>query len=292
MPGYDLSRIASLEERLADAESRQTDSAVADLELLVDLYLEADSYVPALETIERLLSMPAARALTPERRLVLECKAISCRIAQGNCQAALAHCRELDPIADDVASIPPRVQLHLLAAEALFRLGRLDECRERAQAALTLAEPIGDLSLLASALNCLGRVAYREGDLDRARDEYEQALALYRRLGDEGRTAHVRNNLGLVHKNLCEWDRAATHLNEALEIHRRGGRFAETANPLMNLGIVHQKSGDWERATAFYLQARQVYAQVGDQLRLAVTAIGLGNIARLERRFVESSTLR
>ena len=291
MPGYDLSRIASLEERLAVADARKAGSAMVDLELLVDLYLEADSYVPALETIERLLSMTAARALPAERRLVLECKAVSCRIAQGNCQAALAHCRELLPIADDVASVPARVQLHLLCAEALFRLGRLAECREQGQSALTLAEQGSDVSLMAAALNSLGRVAYREGDLDLARDEYEQALALFRRLGDEGRAASVRNNLGLVHKNLCQWDLAAVHLNAALEVHRRNGHFAETANPLMNLGIVHQKSGDWEKAAGCYLQARQVYAQVGDHLRLAVTAIGLGNVARLERRFVEAEGL-
>ena len=104
-------------------------------------------------------------------------------------------------------------------------------------------------------------------------------------------TAHVRNNLGLIHKNLCEWDAAAAHLRASLEIHRRHGRFAETLAPLLNLGIVWQKSGEWVGAADCYAQADKVCAQLGDEMRRAFVAIGLGNIARLERRFEEALAL-
>ena len=55
MPGYEHDRIASLEERLALTDPAGAGASISDLELLVDLYLMADSYVPALETIDRLL---------------------------------------------------------------------------------------------------------------------------------------------------------------------------------------------------------------------------------------------
>ena len=51
----DRSRIALLEERLASAPGMSGGPTPAELELLADLYLEADAYVPALETIDRLL---------------------------------------------------------------------------------------------------------------------------------------------------------------------------------------------------------------------------------------------
>lgn len=290
MSGYDQNRIADLEERLAVAPATGR-SAISELEMLADLYLQADSYVPALATIERLLALNDARTLSVTRRAALESKAISCRLAQGDCLAAYAQCREVLGHADEIDHPPVLGKLHLQSAEALFRVSRLEESETAAKRGLAIAEQEADLSLAAQALIVLGRIAYRQGDPNRARDAYEEALALYRRVGDEVRTAHIRNNLGLVHKNLCEWEAASTHLRAALEIHRRNGQFAETANPLGNLGVVHQKSGDWRKAQEFYSQARQVCLQIGDQLRLGVITIGLGNVARLERRFEDAEKL-
>ena len=291
MPGYEDDRIASLEERLALTDPAGAGAGNSDLELLVDLYLQADSYVPALETIDRLLSLPESRTLPPSRRAVLESKAISCRLAQGNCQAALAHCREVLRTEDQIESLATRARIHQQCAEALFRLTRLPESRDSGDRARMLAQECGDLNQMAHALNLLGRVAYREGDLPRARDQYEQALAFFKSVGDEVGSAYAHNNLGLVHKNLCEWGAAITHLNRALEIRRRHGRFAESANVLVNLGIVHQKSGRWDLAGECFTEARQIYLQVGDLLRLSAVTIGLGNVARLERRFVDAESL-
>jgi DNA-binding NtrC family response regulator/Tfp pilus assembly protein PilF len=291
VPSYDPGRIAHLEDRLAVGSERGSAQALSDLEMLADLYLQADSYVPALETIERLLSLPGARALSPARRAALEAKAVACRLGQGDCQAALAHCRDLLRDEAKIDSLPIRARLHLLCANALFELARFPDCREHAERALRMADECGDLSLSASALNQLGMVAYREGDLHRTRDLYEQALALHRRLGDEWAAARVRNNLGLVHKNLCEWEAAIAHHSAALESYRRLGRFADTGPVLKNLGIVYQKSGDWMRADECYRGAEEVFLQVGDGLLLARVAIGRGNIARLQRRFIDAESL-
>src|SRR5947199_10766674 len=89
----DRNRITSLEQRLTGAPAKP-DSGVADLEMLADLYIQAESHLPALETIDRLLSLPAARGLTPARRSVLQLKAAGCRRARGEAQAALAQLRE------------------------------------------------------------------------------------------------------------------------------------------------------------------------------------------------------
>jgi len=286
----DRNRIAQLEERLAVFPAAPGRASFAELEMLADLYMQADSYLPALETIERLLALPAERTLSATRRAALESKAIACRLARGECQDALAQCREVLRLDAQIESLPVRARLYLQSAEALVRLARLSESREQAQRGLEFADASGDLSLSAQALNLLGRVAYREGDLGRARDCYEQALALYRRVGDEASIAHLRNNLGLIHKNLCEWQAAASHLRAALQIHRRHGHVPESAIPLMNLGIVYQKSGDWQRALEFYVQAEEVYQQFSNEIRLAQVGIGIGNVARLERRFDVAET--
>ncbi len=286
MPSYDRNAIAQLEERLAGSPG--VASTLGDLEVLADLYMQADSYLPALETIEHLLTLPDARTLSPGRRGALESKAIACRLAKGDCQGALAHCRQVLQDAELAERPALLARLHLQCTEALFRIGRLEDAAGEARRGLALADAAGELASSAEGLNQLGRILYRQGDLPQARDMYEQALALYRRLGDESTAAYVRNNLGLLHKNLCEWDAAAACLEGALAQHRAAGRLPAVGNALLNLGIVHQKSGAWEKAQENYLQADGIYRQIGDELRRALTGIALGNVARLQRRFEDA----
>ena len=285
----DPRRITDLEERLA-APPAGGSGSIAELEMLADLYLQADSHVPALETIQKLLSLPQSRSLSASRRAALEAKAIACRIARGDFAAALAHSREVLVDESRIDSLPVRAVLHLRCSEALFRLGRLEESRSQAEEGLSLADQAQDVALSAMALNQIGRLCYREGDLLQARERYEEALALFRRIGDEVSLARVRNNLGLIHKNLCEWDSAVAHLRGALESYRRLGRMVESGGSLLNLGIVYQKSGDWDRALDHYQQAEGVFLQVGDHFGLCRVAIGIGNLARLQRRFTDAET--
>jgi DNA-binding NtrC family response regulator len=289
VPSFDPRRIADLEERLA-APPAVGSGSMPELEMLADLYLQADSYLPALETVQQILTLPEAHSLSAGRRAALEAKAVACRIARGESAAALAQCREALAREHEIDSFSLRGLLRLRSAQALFDLARYDESREQAEEGLSLADRAQDVALSAMALNDLGRLSYREGDLLRARDHYEQALVLYRRVGDEGNVANVRNNLGLIHKNLCEWDAAVAHFRGSLESMKRLGRFAKTARPLISLGIVYQKSGEWERALDFFKQAESVCLQVGDQKMLSGAMIGLGNVARLNRRFVEAES--
>src|SRR5262249_1531850 len=139
VPSYDLDRIAQLEGRLAESAQSDGDSAVSDLELLADLYLQADSYLPALETIQRLLASPGARTLSPGRRVAIESKAVDCRLARGDVQAALAHCRELLNSESEIDSPVLRGRLRLQCMDALFRIGRLADARAEGERALTVA---------------------------------------------------------------------------------------------------------------------------------------------------------
>src|SRR5499427_255363 len=94
--------------------------------MLADLYMQSDSYLPALETIDRLLSLPASRRLAPERRLALEAKAVACRLARGEAQSAVTQARELLRDAPDVAE-SLRLSLVLHCAQGEFMLGRIEE---------------------------------------------------------------------------------------------------------------------------------------------------------------------
>ena len=163
-----------------------------------------------------MLSLPASRRLSRERRVALEAKSLACRLARGEAQAAVAQAREiLRDMPSSIDGVRVRVMIDLARAE--FDLGRIQEAGTSAAAALELAERIGDRARSGSALMLLGNTAYRSGDLAIARDYHEQALGIFRRLGDEPRAALARNNIGLIHKQLCEWDSAAQCFEAVLD---------------------------------------------------------------------------
>ena len=89
----DRERISYLEQRLSPERSVKAGPEPAELEMLADLYMQSDSYLPALETIDRLLSLPASKRLRPEHRLALEAKSVACRLARGEAQAAVTQAR-------------------------------------------------------------------------------------------------------------------------------------------------------------------------------------------------------
>jgi transcriptional regulator with AAA-type ATPase domain/Tfp pilus assembly protein PilF len=285
---HERDRIASLERRLEERPATP-ETLLEDLARLADLYVQVDGYLPALETLDRLRALPAARRLSPARRVAFDLKAIRCRLAKGEPAAAVAQAREvLRDLPGELVEAQVRVTLAL--AKGLFQLGRIGESREHAERALKLAETHGDLSLCAHALSAIMLAAYREGDLAQARETGEDAVALFRRLGDALSVARVRNSLGLVYKQFCEWEPAVANLEAALHFYRETARVSETAAPLMNLGIVHQKRGDWDRAAQCYREAEQAWISVGDDFHLAMVNIGLGNVARLQRRFPEAES--
>ena len=281
-------RIASLERRIGQ-QPATPDMLLEDLARLADLYVQVDGYLPALETLDRLRALPAARRLSPARRAALDLKAIRCRLAKGEPAAAVAQAREvLRDLPGEL--VESQVRITLALANGLFQLGRIAESKDHAQRALKVAETHGDLSLCAHALSAVMLAAYREGDLALARETGEEAVALFRRLGDALSVARVRNSLGLVYKQFCEWEPAIANLEAALHHYRETARASETAPPLMNLGIVHQKMGAWDRAAQCYREAEQAWIAVGDDFHLAMVNIGLGNVARLQRRFPEAES--
>ena len=113
MPGFDVKRIARLEERIASSMDSEREPALSELEMLADLYLQADHVGPALELIERLLTRPEAQALPVDRRAGLRSKCISCRLLQGDPQNALAQVREVLAFESAIESVSLRGRLQI-----------------------------------------------------------------------------------------------------------------------------------------------------------------------------------
>ncbi len=269
----------------------RNDSGLDDLESLAELYLRADSYVPALETLEKLLERPELRDRSDARRLAIELKAVECLRRQGRFGDAAERAERVqkDAGADTLPEI--RVRLSLERVDALTKLSRYEEAKSVARSVLHTVREIGDRELLAGALFRAGILWKRLGDWMQSRELLEEARGLYTSLGLEPQIADVENALGILHKNLCEWAVATHYLRNALSRDRRLGRFAQVAIRLQNLGIVHLKSGDWTRAHEAFVEARKIFRQVGNQWGLTTTALSLGTHARLAGRHDDARRL-
>ncbi|MGH7725768.1 MAG: sigma 54-interacting transcriptional regulator [Candidatus Eiseniibacteriota bacterium] len=268
-----------------------TSGRLSDLEILADLYAQADSYVPALETLEALLARPESRELSAAHRATLALKQATILRRQGKFGEGYDRIKPLVEGGDEAFARVLRIALALEGSPLLCQLGRYDDALELARRAHSLAELESDRALAARSLGQIGFVQLRRGDMLLARESYEEALTLFRRLGDESSVAWVRSNLGVVCKNLCEWDVARTHFLEAIAIHRRLGEYALLAKRLQNLGVLLVKSGAWERAHTVLAEAKDCFTRVGNRWGLAVNALAEGWLARLEGRLDASESL-
>jgi tetratricopeptide (TPR) repeat protein len=99
--------------------------------------------------------------------------------------------------------------------------GNLEDAYLLYQQSLDIAQKLGDLSGIASALHELGRLAQDQRDLDEARSLYQQSLDINRKLGNQISIASALDQLGQLAE--VEGDRVeATRLfREVLTIFER-----------------------------------------------------------------------
>jgi DNA-binding NtrC family response regulator len=284
-------RLEHLEHRLTSAPGAAGSARLSDLEALADLYLQSDSYEPALETLESILESPEAAELSPARRLALELKQSAILRRQGRFQDAWERLERAGRI--ETSDLPRELRAaHAIeGAILLCHLARYDEALEVAHRAVGHAEVSGDRALAARAAGQVGFVHLRRGDMLLARESYEEALSLFRRLGDDTNVAWARHNLGIICKNLCEWDAARGHFTEAIAIHRRLGQYGQLGMRLHNLAVLQIKSGSWDAARAALQESGATFAQVGNEWGLAIHELAAGWLERLEGRFDDAERL-
>jgi tetratricopeptide (TPR) repeat protein len=113
--------------------------------------------------------------------------------------------------------------LYVAQLSALSLLeGRVDEARQHARQALTLARQYGERGHEALALYQLGAVHAHAEALDAAPAEahYQQALALAEALGMRPLVAHCHLGLGTLYNQMGRAQQARTALGTAIELYR------------------------------------------------------------------------
>lgn len=133
---------------------------------------------------------------------------------------------------------------------------------------LAICRELGDEWGIAVTLGNLGLAHYIQSDFRAARDLQHESLAIRRRLGIQRGIAYSLHILGLTEHALRNHALARSCFEESLAIDRALGHTRGVATTLKDLGWLCLDEGDGDRATAFVLQSLKIFYELGDELHV------------------------
>ncbi|TMQ48343.1 MAG: tetratricopeptide repeat protein [Candidatus Eisenbacteria bacterium] len=251
------------------------------LEDLAEIFLRADSYLPALQNLDECIQAAERLGLGESRTATLELKAAQALIDKADAPEALRYLARARARISAETHPEMVARLQLQSARALIELSQYEEALRTCERAHTYFRDRGLTGPLAHTYNCFGRIYFRLGDLEKAKVFYEASLHLFRwDLNDDDGVIRAHNNLGILYRHLSDWRQATWHMLRSMEIATRLGNFAYLAVTYANLGIVHLKAGSWDEAREHFERALTSYLQIGRDAGVARMRIGLATIPR------------
>jgi tetratricopeptide (TPR) repeat protein len=211
--------------------------------------------------------------------------------------------RFLASVLDKGEKKPSRARSLALYGDALFafRQGKIEESRQRSQAALESALAVNDREALTLAYLGLSRVAFEDrdyaksaslavkarqfahdlgpamgqaplflhasatrltGDYDQAAALFEQSLELNRKIGDQGMVAAELQNLGFVEIHRGNVDAAERYFTEGEKIGPASDPYS-TAMSIINKAVIAFLRGNRDESRSLLQRAQSVFKEAG-----------------------------
>jgi len=249
-----------LKESLMEAGDRT--SRLRALQALTDLYLEADSYEAARESIEEILDQSAQLELTEEEKGVLLYKLGRALRAMAALPEAARRAGEAREALRAAGSKEYLGKVELLSAEIAMASGEYGACLKHCMVAMPLIESFGVEREKAKALRIAGLARYRLGNMTECRRDLEESLEICRRIGDTDGVGKSYSNLGMLFTCRGEWGRARECLAQALEIATSSGNTVQTAIRSYNMGCLERRSGRWDAAEEYLDKSLELFRSV------------------------------
>lgn len=172
-----------------------------------------------------------------------------------------------------------RVAILLATSQTHGRLGDQRTAERIASEGVTMAESIGDSSLLTDALIRHGNTMLTEAP-GQAHAIYSRALALSEDNGDARRQALVLTNLGIAAQFESRLDEAIDAYGRAIAVARSGGMPDRWGLAALNLGVLSQRCGDYDRARELFAEALALFAAVKHSAYQLAALFNMGHLDR------------
>ena len=180
----------------------------------------------------------------------------------------------------------------LLEAEALWRscaamasLGEASGAQAACRQSVALAQPVGDLLLVARGFTILGRIAEAQGDPNQGLEQHRHALEYARKIGSRrditGALINIANNMA----NQGDLAGAQKSYEEALAVAQEIKDGSQIVVLLNNMATVSQSLGKFGAALHLYQQALDEARALADKDSVSLAQINIGVIYSLQGNF-------
>jgi tetratricopeptide (TPR) repeat protein len=180
--------------------------------------------------------------------------------------------------------VPPRSRpaaaIRGQLGDLAYLRGDYDTTEQHYQAALIIAEELGDQASRADTYHQLGILAQARGDYDTAEQRYQASLTIFEELGDRASLAHSYGQLGTLALDRGDYDTAEQRYQASLTITEELGNRATNAITYHHLGMLAQARGDYDTAEQRYQAALAIFEELGDRASIASTYHQLGALAQ------------
>ena len=165
-------------------------------------------------------------------------------------------------------------------AEAVRKLGRLDEALERLGRAAVGYKAVNDQSGVGYVHHLLGTIAGQRGDYDNAVYNYEVSLGIREKLGDTTGAGSLLSNLGVIAEYRGDYDASRAFHDRALALRTDAGDRWGIARSLTNLGMIALLQKRYDEARDLFQRSMQLGREIGDAWIITLSSHNLGNTSR------------
>jgi tetratricopeptide (TPR) repeat protein len=180
----------------------------------------------------------------------------------------------------------------LLEAEARWRacvamaaLGEAEGARTACRQSIELAQPVGDLLLVARGFTMLGRIADAQGDPNEGLAQHRRALEFARKIGSRRDVTGALTNIGNILANRSDLEGAQKSYEEALGVAQEIDDRGQTIALLNDLATISQTLGKFPVALRLYQQSLDAARAISDKGGVAHAQSNIGMIYSLQGNF-------
>jgi len=197
---------------------------------------------------------------------------------QGPFQAALPYFEAALAIAQDIGDRRGTGEALNNMGFTYDRLGQYQAASAYYERALTLTREVGDRPLEGRILNNMGLTYRRLGNYQEALAYYERALLIMQALGDRSSEEITLNNIGGIYDRLGEYPQALNYYERSLALAQALGDRQSEGISLNNIGSIYELLGQYEQALAYYEQFLAIAQTLGDRPGEGVSLNNIGGI--------------
>lgn len=182
-------------------------------------------------------------------------------IRQGNYEAALAQCRHVLQIGEQLGEVAVLARAHNLLGITYLRSDS-NQAIENFHKAFALYQQAGHIQGQATSHNLIANACFNLGRWPEAEYHYLQAHHMFDQLGDKYNRAMTDNNLGGIALNRGQYESALLFYQEALHLVQQLGESAWIVGAFhMNLGATFVRQGNVAKAREHLHNSQEYFAQ-------------------------------